>query len=305
MSILAIDGDSLIYKACFICQKSVYDILPKGYFRNQLEPASFTQYQPFLIQTFRYVKEYKEWLKEHNKTEDDFIRVVRVEMEPLSQAFWIISEMLKDMIRAEQPEQVIIYLTGVNNFREKLAQMRGYKESRKGREKPLYFQPVKEFLITKWNAVVVDGYEADDAVSILQYSCLQDDQICTIATIDKDLQTVPGWNYNYDSKKKMFITPFQASYNFYKQMLMGDKSDDIVGVPGIGEKRAKALLDTAKTAEELFQIVAGEYERAFGLKDDKIGRKFSKKVSNKVLLENGQLLHMLRHKNDMWQCLGA
>lgn len=101
-----------------------------------------------------------------------------------------------------------------------------------------------------------------------------------IVSIDKDLRTVGGyyWSYyrervkdmqgefilneygNYETdfkhKEVEFITPKQAELILYIQLLVGDNSDNVKGVKGIGKVRAEKLLETSKNP---FITVARQY----------------------------------------------
>lgn len=297
MTIAAIDADSIVYKACFIAEKTVYDIVPKD---KHKEGMVYEDYQKFLVQTFRLVKEYKAWLKENKKTEDDFVRISRTELQPLAYALQIIGTMLRSIINAIGAEQNFIYISGDTNFREDIAVMREYKESRKKKVKPVYYKPARDYLLNSWNAIQVEGEEADDAVAQMVTSCELDDQLGIIATIDKDLLTVPGWKYNYDKQQFIFVTEKEAAYNFYTQLLVGDKGDDIVGVPGIGPAGAKTLLDGCNTVHEMYRIALEQYQKAFRIEETQHNKKLLGKVGEKVLRENAQLLHMRRFKGEVW-----
>ena len=108
-------------------------------------------------------------------------------------------------------DEPIIYLTGKNNFRYDIATVKPYKGNRKDKEKPVHFENVKWFLISRYNAIICDGMEADDALAIHQmrdYWSLfgskdnseQHSRVCktVICTRDKDLRQVPGWHYGWE-----------------------------------------------------------------------------------------------------------
>ena len=84
-----------------------------------------------------------------------------------------------------------------------------------------------EFLVKEWNAEECDGYEADDALGMNQSS---DTIICSI---DKDLYQIPGNHFNFVKKDFLDFTEHEGRYNFWLQLLSGDKSDDIPGYDGI------------------------------------------------------------------------
>lgn len=166
------------------------------------------------------------------------------------------------------------------NFRETIAVTQPYKGNRSGTKKPEHLQALRDRLTDYWGAVVAQGEEADDLIS-KRMTELGDDCICI--SIDKDLDTVQGWHYNFRKHNRYYITSWQGLYNFYKQLLTGDRVDNIRGVKGIGDKKADKLLADATTEEELWSICVeahGSAERA---------------------LEDAILLHMRRKDNELWQ----
>ena len=110
----------------------------------------------------------------------------------------------------------------------------------------------------------LDGYEADDILGTLSRSCGSPDRDVLLVTGDKDaLQLVSGNTnvlltkkgitvlHRYDEKemkKEYGLTPLQF---IDMKGLMGDKSDNIPGVPGIGPKTATRLLQQYGTLENV------------------------------------------------------
>ena len=92
---------------------------------------------------------------------------------------------------------------------------------------------------------------------------------------------IPGWHYNFRKQQKYFTTVEQSDYYFYKQMLTGDRVDNIIGIYGIGDKKAEKLL-LGKSNEEMEEIILKKYRQEF--KDNYIKRYW----------ENKQLLWILR-----------
>lgn len=183
---------------------------------------------------------------------------------------------LEDLLLLDLPEsqQWELFLTGKNNFRLDLATTAPYKGNRTS-DKPKHYHLLREYLVSSWDALVVDGMEADDMLAI-RLTELGDDGV--IVSLDKDLDQVSGWHYNFVKKNKYFITEAEGLLNFYMQFLVGDSVDNIKGARGIGPKKARRLLED-KTEPEMWATVVehlGE-ERA---------------------IENGHLLYMLRHKED-------
>ena len=142
-----------------------------------------------------------------------------------------------------------------------------YKRNRKPMPVELSQQmPIIKQLLELMGIKVVEceGYEADDILGTLSKMCSDNNEECVILTGDRDslqlidskvnimLSTNKG-DIRYDLKK------FREDYGFdpinlidYKA-LMGDKSDNIAGVAGIGEKIALKLIREYKTIENLYE----------------------------------------------------
>lgn len=278
MHILGIDADPLVYEAGFAVQRTHYDVSSKGH----------------LIGTFDNATALNKWLKEVGKKKSDFSMSEREEVEPLSHATGIIDGKIIAMLKDMQPEQVFLYLTSTEkgvNFREYIAKTKKYKD-RKGK-RPKYYKELRDHLIHRWEAKVVVGYEADDAVAMLQWGAIDDNQSCCIATIDKDLDMIPGWHYNYQKKKMSWVTAEEAEYAFYSQLLTGDQCDTIPGVPKIGPVKAKAALDGCKGEKDLFVAAQAIYQEKYG------------SAWEWAMIEQGRLLWMLRYPGERWFPPGA
>jgi 5'-3' exonuclease len=172
---------------------------------------------------------------------------------------------------SEKPE---IFLSGPTNFRYTVDP--NYKISRKDKPKPVQYLPLREHFISK-GAYVSDGYEADDEVGV------RNGVDCVICGIDKDLNTIPGWKYNYDKEELYNVTEDEAALNFWAQVCSGDASDDIKGLPKIGKVKALKLLEGVDV-KDYRRIVEDKYLEVLGsdgfLEFDKTARLvFIKQIS--------------------------
>lgn len=143
------------------------------------------------------------------------------------------------------------YLSGSENFRYRI--FPSYKANRRDLRRPEWLQQVREFLVSEWKARLTDGYEADDAIGI----ALRDDSI--VCGNDKDFRQLPGRHYNFVKLEWDRITPVQGEFNLWVQMLIGDRSDNIPGIPGLGETKAPRVLD-GKDPKHWKEIVTRLYE---------------------------------------------
>lgn len=136
-----------------------------------------------------------------------------------------------------------IYLSGERNFRYDVAVTKPYKGNRATMVRPQYLETTKQYMADKYGAVRVDGYEADDAIAT--------DMTVNGAVhcgIDKDILQVAGEHYNYIKKEWTTITPDDAELILYRQILMGDNSDNVPGLPRVGEKKAADAITCVETA---------------------------------------------------------
>jgi DNA polymerase-1 len=174
----------------------------------------------------------------------------------------------------------ILYLTGKGNFRHSIATTAVYKGNRTA-PKPKHLSILRDFLVKEWNAEVVAGEEADDAIAIAA-TTLGDNSI--MVSVDKDFDQIPGWHYNFNKQLGYYITPEQGILNFYKQILTGDAADNIIGIKGIGPVKSSKLLEDIADEKTLYKKCLEAY-------DGDAAR----------VLENGQLLWLRRQPNQLWQ----
>lgn len=189
-----------------------------------------------------------------------------------------------------------IYLTGSGNYRMDVDEY--YKGNRAKSEKPKHYADIKRYMLESLGAILIEGEEADDA---LGYGAVQDGH--GIATLDKDLDGVPGWHYNWRKKEIYMVSPEDADRFFYKQMLSGDATDNIPGLFKMtGTKATKKMyepLEVMDSPEEMYAWVRNCYGDAY----DKVGMcpddKWS--VIDGWLLKIGRCLWIRRERNQMWE----
>lgn len=172
-----------------------------------------------------------------------------------------------------------------SNFRNKIKKNIDYKGNRKDAAKPKDYAFIRRTLIEKFGAEVVKGHEADDELGIKQT------ENTVICTIDKDLDMIPGWHYNFNKYEKYFINELEGLKNFYKQLLTGDRADNIPGVPSIGPIKSGKILSKCKDELDMFEAVWDKYYWHFK----------TKKKADEMMLETGQLLWILREEGKIWQ----
>ena len=160
-----------------------------------------------------------------------------------------------------------------------------YKAQRKGMPEELAVQmPVLKEVLDAMNIPCYElaGWEADDLIGTISRRCEAAGWDCRVATGDKDsLQLVTDHTYvelvttrmGKTTTQEMDPGAFRAAYGFAPaqmvdlKALMGDSSDNVPGVPGVGEKTALTLLHENGTLTEIYaRLEAGTLEAKPGVK---------------------------------------
>ena len=89
---------------------------------------------------------------------------------------------------------------------------------------------------------------------------------CIIVSDDKDMRTVPSRIYRPMSGEFIDVTEQDADRFFLTQCLMGDPTDGISGLKGVGEKTAAKILGTRPH----WSLVEQAYRKAGFSRDDAI-----------------------------------
>ncbi len=180
---------------------------------------------------------------------------------------------LERMEKEEQPEAVCVAfdLHGPT-FRH--LQYDGYKATRHGMPEELAQQmPVMKDVLRAMNIPIYEcqGWEADDVIGTVGKICAQEDWECVIVTGDRDsLQLVNDHVHvklvisKAGQTNTTLYTPevFQEEYGFEPKKLidlkalMGDSSDNIPGVAGVGPKTAKELLSKFGSLDGVYEHLA-------------------------------------------------
>ena len=177
--------------------------------------------------------------------------------------------MLQRFVDEEQPEALCVAFDRREpTFRHQADA--AYKATRKGmpeelaQQMPVMKQVLSAMAIPCYELV---GYEADDLLGTISRSCERRGWECVVVTGDKDgLQLITGRTrvklvssrMGQTVTTDMTETAFREKYGFDPihmidlKALMGDSSDNIPGVPGIGEKTAMALVQRYGSIDALY-----------------------------------------------------
>lgn len=225
-------------------------------------------------------------------------------VEPLEYMLHSLKKQITKCIKATDAEEYKCYLSKGETFRHKLVDY--YKANRDPASKPLYFNEMREYVQKNHPTQMCEVIEADDAVVLDHYYAYkqagmepspdEEDIVCVIAHIDKDIDQVVGWHYNPDREDLYYIDEITAWRNFYIQLLAGDTSDNVPGLPRVGVPTAEKFLSDCTTQQEMYDVVKAKYLEK--LKDQGLTK----------MDEYAKLLWMLRHpdpdheRNQVWRC---
>ena len=173
-----------------------------------------------------------------------------------------------------------MHLTGKNNFRYQIATTVPYKGNRVDKPKPKHLAFLRSYLVKEWGASISEGEEADDTIAI-EATKLGDN--CVIVSLDKDLDQIVGWHYNFVKHLGYYTKPEEALVKLYTQMITGDAADNIKGLFRVGPVKAAKIIGDTTDELELYNKVLEAYEG-----------------NAERVLENAQLLFLRRYEGQTW-----
>ena len=210
---------------------------------------------------------------------------------PTNAIYGFLNILLK-LIKEQEPDYICAaFDVKAPTFRHK--QYEGYKAQRKPMPEGLAAQmPLAKDVLRAMGVTILEkeGYEADDIIGTVARLCEESEISCFIATGDKDdLQlasdktkvklTITKSGYNetiiYDDKavkEKYHVTPTEF---IDVKALMGDPSDNIPGVKGVGEKTAMSLIEKHHSIEYIYENIDGIGLKGAMLQKMKDGREMA------------------------------
>lgn len=295
---LIIDADPIVYGAGFAAQETSHDYV----------------YEVDGVLTQRLWSDGNEARREL-KALDATILSHETHVEPKDEGFarQAAKTQLAGIVRAAKEKlevgdelNIETYLSGPGNFRYKIATIVPYKADRP--PPPIHYQAVRDYLTQRWGAVVVSGVEADDRVSIRCRELAADRTPFVLATIDKDLDQVPGLHYGYKDHVFYDVDPEEARLYFWQQVLSGDSTDNIQGCVKVGPVGAKKKIDewlkvfrTAVNVDSvdhyLWSCVLNTYHHNIQTFPEKFPKGM---LARDAAIENARLVFMLEYEGQLW-----
>lgn len=206
------------------------------------------------------------------------------EGEPVENALHSAKVMIRSIVDSTKASSYRVFLTGNANYREDLATIQKYKGNRTA-SKPTHYGAIREYLETYHNAEVVNGMEADDMLGIIQTK--SEPHTTVICSIDKDLDMIAGDHYNWRRGEHYTVTQQEADLFFMKQLITGDRVDNIKGLVGFGEAKAKRIIESSEDMSDLYWNILEEYAKQY-------------EKPYHALMETANLLWIQREEGVLW-----
>lgn len=265
MTTLLVDGDVVCYSACEN--------------RYKRKPAEISSTTPDIVSMLR--DKYSgifDYCEEADFSDEENEKY-------LLDTFNTLKDIINELKEACFADEVRVAVAGRGNFRDEI--FPEYKMNRhKNPERMNPFVPIlRKMAAEEGLAVEAHGMEADDLLRMWAEECRTAGESFIVASIDKDLKMIEGKHYLIHKQCFFDSTPDFALRFYYEQLLMGDPTDNIGGVPGIGPVKAKSLLEDCSTEEEFQATVMQVY--------------YSTVHQWRYALQlTGQLIYLKKHKDD-------
>ena len=193
---------------------------------------------------------------------------------------------LHDLLEELFADEYMMAVQGCDNYRKDIYDEYKMHRHKKPNELSHIVRRLREKAVEDGIAIFSHGREADDYVRIWAEECRKAGVDFVICTVDKDLKCIPGKFYDLKKKTLEVISEEDAMRHYYEQLLKGDSTDNIPGLPKIGEKRAATILKHCKNEEEYRTAVVKQYKTTF------------QEFWEDYLLSNGKMIHIQRHLED-------
>lgn len=197
-------------------------------------------------------------------------------------------------VRDSECDKAVVYCEGKGNWRRKVFE--GYKATRRVAQEDraaqmIMISELKDALFDTKVAIPAIGCETDDLVRRRAHLCMQRNQEYAVISADKDLDVIIGPHLRVDQYggiKYYIIDDKMSDYNYFYQLCVGDMTDNIKSPKLLGPKYTEKLLkgNNRKTWRKLIE---DEYKKRCG----------SEWLH--ALYFTGSLIHIQRHKDDMFQ----
>lgn len=192
----------------------------------------------------------------------------------IEESIKLLDEKIANIFNVLKGDNYIIFLSDLPYFRHVIYPE--YKGQRRKYKSPLkWLKTLKAYMRENYNTFTMKDVEADDLCAYMYYKLKKVKQDVVMCSPDKDLlNSIPGKHFNYRYYKtkddKLIKGDFkhtilsEATRFFWWQMLVGDSSDNVKGVEGVGPKGADITLKHTEDKDQYMHKVLNAYTQRYG-----------------------------------------
>lgn len=241
---LLVDGDVVRYRCGFAAQKTRYAVA--------VDPGDPAEGRD-AAQIFENAKEANAFMKEHDIPRS--ARTSFAEVEPVENALHSVKIMMQRIQEKYPDAELEVYFScpTPDNWRTQIYSQ--YKANRPDR-RPEHDAAIREYMESRYDVRREPDLEADDAISIRARALTSAGDTPIVATIDKDMDQIPGLHYNFVKDEEYDIDPEYGDFILQIQCIAGDSTDNIPGIPGMGVAKARKALGEG----DAWDVYSGFYE---------------------------------------------
>jgi 5'-3' exonuclease len=208
------------------------------------------------------------------------------DIEYVDQTWKVWLDIFNSILESTYATDFVMGIKGEGNYRSVIYPDYKVHRNRKPDESNKFVPLLRKFAVAEDYAIPAHDREADDLIRIWAEESRYANKDFIICSVDKDLKCIPGKHFNMKTSVIEEVSEFQAMYNYYFQLIKGDQTDNIPGVPGVGEVKTTKCLLGCTTESDFQEAVVETYISNVG------------DSWKEWLLFNGKLIHIQRHFND-------
>jgi hypothetical protein len=225
---------------------------------------------------------------------------VLIDLMPFKFVAGLLNQSLQNMQHLTGDQEFKIYLDGGSNFREEEAKLQPYKGNRNRGTRPQYYNEIRAYLIESHHGELIVGQEPDDELGIMATE-LGDGAV--MATLDKDLNMIPGKHLNWRKGVITDITEEEGYRFFWEQCVAGDATDHIPSVYTQmvlqGREEEANILKHSSYIKKINNLLTNENDYS-KMKDIVMNMYEENGLPMSNLEEVGRLLWIRRKRGELW-----
>jgi len=187
-------------------------------------------------------------------------------------------------------DDALVAVKSDSNFRDDIYDdYKGHRNRIPEEMKNKFVPIIRRMAVHQGLAIEARYREADDMLRIWEREAVAAGHEVVISSGDKDIDCIPGIHVHAKTYNIRKLTPEYSMRFYYEQLLKGDPTDNIPGIPDIGPVKAVKMLADCETEDDFRFMVASYYKELIG------------EDWRNYLLSNGKMIHLQAHEHDWFE----